>query len=152
MRSIYNVLWYFPFLGFLIAIYAAMFGLVCYIVIFLIPVGKGMFQLAKFYTAPFSFGLVRMQDYRPEEAKSYGALGVLMLLFWLPISLVFCITLAIPFLALGMSVVLIPAAITIGRSFGAVLNPIGVVCVPLEVAEEVERRRAQRLVDRHIGT
>ena len=132
MRSIYNVLWYFPFLGFLIAIYAAMFGLVF---LFLFPVGNGLLQLAKFYTAPFSFDMKRMADVCPsDQIKSYGALGVLMPMFWFPFALILAFTLAIPFLAYGASVVFLPASIVIARSLAFVFNPINATCVRLDRA------------------
>jgi len=134
MRPIYNVLWYFPFLGFLIAIYAAMFGLVF---LFLFPVGKGLLQLAKFYCAPFSFDMKRMADVHPDEVKEYGVFGALMLLFWFPFSLILAFTLAIPFLAYGASVVFLPASIVIARSLAFVFNPINAICVPLARGQEV---------------
>lgn len=135
MRTIYNVLWYFPFLGFLIAIYAAIFGLVF---LLLFPIGKGLFQLAKFYTAPFSFDMKRRADvYHQDQVKTYGALGVLMLLFWFPFALILGFTLAIPFLAYGATVVFLPASIVIVRSLGFVFNPINAVCVPLAKGQEV---------------
>lgn len=135
MRTIYNVLWYFPFLGFLIAIYAATFGLVF---LFLFPVGKGLLQLAKFYMAPFSFDMKRTTDIYPsDQVKTYGVLGVLMLLFWFPFALILGFSLAIPFLAYGASVVFLPASIVIARSLVFVFNPINAVCVPLARGQEV---------------
>lgn len=50
MTTALNFFWHFPFLGFQISHWCGEQ---------LAPAGRGMFQLAKFYSAPFSYGLVK---------------------------------------------------------------------------------------------
>lgn len=45
----------------------------------------------------------------------------------------------------------IPVAIVIAKSLGTTLNPVNKVCVPVAVAEELERRKASALIERHVG-
>ena len=52
---------------------------------------------------------------------------------------------------LCLTIVGIPVALVVAKSLGTILNPVNKQCVPSAVAEELERRRAQTAVARHLG-
>ena len=48
-------------------------------------------------------------------------------------------------------IVTIPVALVVAKSLGTVLNPVNKVCVPIAVAEELERRKGEQQIARHLG-
>ena len=48
---------------------------------------------------------------------------------------------------LFITIIGIPVAIVVSKSIGVYFNPVGKKCVPISVAQELERRKAQAYLD-----
>ena len=73
MNGCLNILWHFPFFGFLFAFFYALFGAILCCTVVLYPVGLGFFQIARFLLTPFSSALVTRKELdlvRPEERST----------------------------------------------------------------------------------
>ena len=62
MRTLGNIIWHFPFFGWVFSLCYAISGLFWCITIIGIPLGLGLFQLSLFTLAPFSNRLVSRTD------------------------------------------------------------------------------------------
>lgn len=58
MRTLGNILWHFPFLGFISAFFTFLAGLFLTITIIAAPIGLGLIQYARFLMLPFSSVMV----------------------------------------------------------------------------------------------
>ena len=54
MRTLANILWHFPFFGFLTAFYTFLIGIFFTITVIGAPIGLGLIQHSKFLLSPFS--------------------------------------------------------------------------------------------------
>ena len=62
MRTLGNIIWHIPFLGFLFALAYALGGLFFCITIIGIPIGLGWLQFSLFLLSPFSKAMVSRKD------------------------------------------------------------------------------------------
>jgi uncharacterized membrane protein YccF (DUF307 family) len=53
MRTFGNIIWHFPFLGFLTAASTFLLGLLFLVTVVGAPIGLGLMELGKFFLAPF---------------------------------------------------------------------------------------------------
>ena len=49
------------------------------------------------------------------------------------------------------TIVLLPMAIPYAKSLSTFFNPVGKVCVPVAVMDELERRKAEKEVDTYLN-
>ena len=70
----------------------------------------------------------------------YFPLGVLFFLWGIAQVVVMCCT-----------IVLLPMAIPYAKSLSTFFNPVGKVCVPVAVMDELERRKAEKEVDAYLN-
>ncbi len=68
MKTLGNILWHFPFLGFLSALYTLILGLIFTITVVGAPIGLGMIQHSKFLLTPFSKDRVIIELYSKNSA------------------------------------------------------------------------------------
>lgn len=54
MKTFLNIIWYFPFFGFVFAFFTAISGLLMCVTIVGLPLGLGLLQIAKFRHKPYS--------------------------------------------------------------------------------------------------
>ena len=69
MNGCLNILWHFPFFGFLFALFYALFGAILCCTVILYPVGLGFFQIARFLLTPFFVGAGHPQGTQPGAAR-----------------------------------------------------------------------------------
>ena len=150
MRLLGNILWHFPFFGFLSAIYTFLFGLLLTLVIIPAPIGLGLIQLSKFLLAPYSYEMVSKSDLNIKQNPVWEAYSFVIMLFYLPFGVLFAIIAAIQAGCLFLSIVGIPVAIPIAKSLGTYLNPVGKVCVPVGVGQAVQDENIRREVDKYM--
>ena len=151
-----NIFWHIPLLGFIFAfIYALVGALLCCTVI-LIPVGKGMFSIAQYMLSPFSKALVPRKDLdlikpQGERNTAIGAYIVLLKILYIPFGLVSAVCAVFGIVEDIISIIGIPCAVVWFRALPAVFNPIDKVCIPKDVADEIERIKSGAAVDKFMG-
>ena len=150
MRTLGNVLWHFPFFGFVTALLTFLCGLILMILVIPAPIGRGLVEHAKFLLAPFERSMVKrslVEDVDTSSALHTYAkvIGIL----YLPLGLILVVLNVIQVVGMLISIIGIPVALVVVKSLRLYLNPVGMKCVPRAVAEELERRAAQKALDDH---
>lgn len=155
MGCLLNILWHFPFLGFIFALLYAIFGVIMCCTIILLPIGMAWFQIAKFMLAPFSSAMVSRSDYEmitgKKQNEAYATFSLVIRILYFPFG---CIAafFSVFNIAFGfLSIVGIPIALVHTKLFKTYFNPIGKVCVPKAVGDEIERIKSAEIVGKYTG-
>lgn len=153
MRTFGNIIWHFPFLGFLQSLVYAIGGLFWCITIIGIPLGLGLFQLSLFTLAPFSRRLVTVKDLElvtgeKQNSVVKGWFFIIRILYFpmglfLAIANVFLIALEF------LSIIGIPCGIVWSKALSTIFNPINKKCVSIALAEEIDRRKANKTLEKY---
>jgi len=151
MKTLANILWHIPFLGFVLAIIVWLVGLLLTITIVAAPIGRGMMEHGKFLFAPFSKSMVRTKDMKAQENPAWKAWSTVVTIVYIPIGILLAIFNIIQIVGLFASIIGIPFALPLARSLGTFLNPVGKKCVPLAVAAEMSKRADQAAIDKHLA-
>lgn len=148
MRTLGNILWHFPFLGFINAFFTYVLGLLLTVTVVAAPLGLGLLELGKFSLGPFGRAMVRDSDLDPnQEIGAWKAYSWLVMVLWFPFGLFLSAVMVVQILFLCCSIFGIPVAIVVAKAIGTVFNPVGKRCVSIEAAEELRRRAAVRELD-----
>ena len=151
MRTLGNILWHFPFFGFLTAAFYWLLGLLLTALVVTAPIGLGLMEFGKFLLAPFDRAMVSNAELKGERNVVWQTYSTLVMILYIPFGLVFVVINAVQVFLYCMSIVGIPVALVIAKSLGTVLNPVDKVCVPASVAEELARRKASAAMARYVG-
>ena len=151
MRTLGNILWHFPFFGFLTAVFYWLLGLLLTALLVTAPIGLGLMEFGKFLLAPFGQAMVNKEDLQTQRNGAWQAYSTIVMILYLPFGVIFVIVSAIHAATLCISIVGIPVALVIAKSLGTLLNPVNKVCVSAAVAEELERRKAGDDIARRSG-
>ena len=142
MRLLGNILWHFPCFGFVTSLFSFLAGILLTVTVVGAPIGLGLIQYAKFALAPYSYSMIDKRELHPNKSGNilYFPLGVLFFLWGIAQVVVMCCT-----------IVLLPMAIPYAKSLSTFFNPVGKVCVPVAVMDELERRKAEKEVDAYLN-
>jgi uncharacterized membrane protein YccF (DUF307 family) len=151
MRTLGNILWHFPFFGFITAALYWLLGLVLTALVVTAPIGLGLMEFGKFLLAPFGQAMVDKGDLKQEQNSLWQTYSTIVMVLYIPFGVVFVVISAIQVFLSCISIIGIPVALVIAKSLGTVLNPVNKVCVPSAVAEELERRKASAEVSKYVG-
>ena len=143
MRTLANILWHIPFLGFLSALTTFIIGGLLVLTVIAAPIGLGLIQLSKFLLTPFSSEMVNKKDLQTKQNKLWQSFGFIVRIIYFPIGLVLTIATAIQVVGLFISIIGIPVAIVLAKSLGTYFNPVNKISVPRAVAGEIAMRKAQ---------
>jgi uncharacterized membrane protein YccF (DUF307 family) len=152
MRTLGNLLWHFPFFGFVSAILVYLLGLVLTATVIAAPIGLGLMEFGKFLFVPFGQAMVSQSALKVEQHKAWKAYSTVVTVLYLPIGFLMSVLLAIQVALLFLSIVGIPAALVLAKSLGTCFNPVGKTCVSQAVADELDRRKANAAIDKYVGT
>jgi uncharacterized membrane protein YccF (DUF307 family) len=152
MRTLGNVLWLIPFLGFITASLCWLFGAALTLTVVAAPIGLGLMEYGKFLFAPFGRAMVSKDSLNIRQNNVWMAYSAVIQILYFPFGLIFVIIAAIRAVALCVTLVGIPAALVVAKSLGTVFSPVNKKCVPVAVVEELDRRRAQAIVEKHLRT
>ncbi|SHN68726.1 YccF domain-containing protein [Desulfovibrio litoralis] len=141
MRMLGNILWHFPFLGFMTAFLTFLLGSLLTILIIPAPIGLGLIQLSKFLLAPYSYSMVSKDDLNINQNPAWKTYSFIIMLLYLPIGIIAAVVSAMQVLGLFLTIIGIPMAIPLAKSLGTYLNPVGKVCVPVETAEAIRLQK-----------
>jgi uncharacterized membrane protein YccF (DUF307 family) len=151
MKTLGNILWHFPFFGFVSAIAVYLFGLLLTITIVAAPIGLGLMELGKFLFWPFGNAMVSKSELNVEQNTAWKAYSTIVMILYFPFGLFFTIVAVFQVAGLFISIIGIPAGLVVAKSLGTYLNPVNKKCVPSAVTDELERRKGQAAVDKHLG-
>lgn len=149
MRTIGNVLWHIPFLGFVNAIINYILGLIFTVTVVGAPLGLGLMEVGKFYLVPFGKTLVSKKDLNIEQSKAWNFLSIFVMIIYFPFGLVIAILTAIQGFFLLLTVIGIPAGLVVLKSVPMCLNPINKICVPTSVSEKLEQNKAEEEIKKY---
>jgi uncharacterized membrane protein YccF (DUF307 family) len=150
MRTLGNILWHFPFFGFVTAIFYWLLGALLTITIVAAPIGLGLMEFGKFLFAPFGHAMISKSDLKIEQNPVWKAYSTIVMIIYLPFGIIGFVLSVIQVAALCVTIVGIPIALVIAKSLGTILNPVNKKCVHAAVVEELDRRRAQAEIARHV--
>lgn len=150
MRTLGNIIWNIPFLGFVTAALVFLIGLLFVVTIIAAPIGLGLIQYSKFLLLPFSYDMVSKSEIDGDADKN-----ILWQTYGFILKAVYVLFLGIPMVILTLvqivccfcSIIGIPVAIVMAKSLGTLLQPVGKVCVDHSVAQAllVEQEEASWL-------
>ncbi|WP_321280113.1 YccF domain-containing protein [Marinifilum fragile] len=151
MRFLGNIIWHFPFFGFVSAFFTFLIGSLLLITVVGAPIGLGLIQLSKFLLSPFSSSMVDNKELNTEPNKAWEAFGLIVRIIYFPFGLLLTVITLFQIVGLFVSVVGIPVALVLAKSLSTYLNPVNKKCVPVAVAKELENRKAKAQVDAMLG-
>lgn len=152
MRTLGNIIWHIPFLGFIDAFLTFLIGGLLLITIVGSPIGLGLIQLSKFLLTPFSSSMIDKRELKTDQNKLWRAYGFIVRIIYFPIGLILAIVVICKIVGLLITIIGIPVALVLAKSLSTFFNPVNKVCVPIEVSEEINRRKAfARVGKNHTG-
>ncbi len=155
MKVFLNILWYFPYFGFLLAIPTAIGGLLLCLTIVGIPLGLGMLQIAKFLLAPHTYELVSQKDISAAKGEERNQLWVvfstIVRILYFPIGLFVAIAYIFDAIICFITIIGIPNGLVMVKLIPAVFNPVGKVCVGGAIARKIREDKEQKEVNGYFG-
>jgi uncharacterized membrane protein YccF (DUF307 family) len=143
MRTILNILWNVPGLGFVAAFFWALAGLLMAVTIIGLPWSKACFTLANYTLAPFGRELASRYDVTGRYSLGTGGFGFLANIIWFVLAgwwLMLMHVLAA--CASAVTIIGIPFAWAHLKLAAAAIAPVGKIVVPSEIASEIDRQKA----------
>ena len=150
MRTLGNILWHFPFFGFVTAIFYWLLGALLTVTIVAAPIGLGLMEFGKFLFAPFGHAMVSKSELKVEQNAAWKTYSTIVMILYLPFGVIGLLLSVVQIAALCVTIVGIPIALVIAKSLGTILNPVNKKCVHAAVVEELDRRRAQGEIAKHV--
>ncbi|RLD58874.1 MAG: hypothetical protein DRJ01_12035 [Bacteroidetes bacterium] len=142
MRTLGNILWHVPFLGFVSALVTFLLGGLLVITIIGAPIGLGLIQLSKFLLTPFSKEMINKNDLGEKQNALWKTFGILVRILYFPIGLILAIANLFQIAGLFISIIGIPVAIILAKSLGTYFNPVNKICVSKAVADNIAYKKA----------
>jgi uncharacterized membrane protein YccF (DUF307 family) len=143
MRTILNILWNVPGLGFVAAFLWALAGCVMAVTIIGLPWAKACFTLANYSLAPFGRELVSRRDVTGWDSLGTGGLGMLANVVWFLLAGWWLIVLHVAAACVSaITIIGIPFAWAHLKLAAAAIAPVGKVVVPRDVAAEIDREKS----------
>ena len=152
MRALGNVLWHFPFFGFVSAALYWLVGLLLTVTVVAAPIGVGCMEYGKYLLAPFNFAMVNKTELNIEQHPYWKRYSTIVTILYLPLGAILMLVSVIQVIALCITIVGIPVALVVAKSLGTILNPVNKKCVHRAVVDELERRKARAQVDKYLDT
>jgi len=143
MRTLLNILWNVPGLGFVSAFCWALAGLLMAITIIGLPWAKACFTLANYTLAPFGRELASRYDVTGRTSLGSGGLGLLANIIWFVFAGWWLMLMHVAAACLSaVTIIGIPFAWAHLKLAAAAIAPVGKIVVPTGVAAEIDRAKA----------
>jgi uncharacterized membrane protein YccF (DUF307 family) len=150
VRTLGNILWHFPFFGFVNAIVVYLFGLILTATVVAAPIGLGLMEFGKFLFAPFSHAMISKSELNVEQNRAWKAYSTIIMILYIPFGIVLSFVAILQVALLFVTIIGIPVAVVVAKSLGTYFNPVNKKCVPQAVVDELNRRKAQAEIDKHL--
>ena len=144
MRTLGNIIWHIPFLGFLSAALVYLIGILLVATLVAAPIGLGLMEYAKFLFAPFTRAMVSKSDLNIEQNAAWKAYSAIIMLVYLPFGLILAFIALCQVILLALSIIGIPLAIIIAKSLGTYLNPVNKKSVHVSIVGDINRLKAYK--------
>lgn len=151
MRTLGNILWHFPFFGFVTAFITFIIGGIFVLTVIGAPIGLGLIQLSKFLLTPYSSAMISKKDLNVEQNKLWKSFSLVIRILYFPFGLFLATVTIFQIGMLFITIIGIPVALVLAKSLGTYFNPIHKKCVPIAVKDEIDRRKASAQVAEHVG-
>lgn len=151
MRTLGNIIWHIPFLGFINAILVYIFGVILTATIIASPIGLGLMEYGKFLFAPFSYSMVSKAELNIEQNTAWKTYSLIIRILYFPFGLVMAFFAIFQVAFLFITIIGIPIALVVAKSLGTYFNPVNKKCVPIAVTQELDRRKGQEQVKKHLA-
>lgn len=152
MRTLGNILWHFPFFGFVNAIVVYLFGLILTATVVAAPIGLGLMEFGKFLFAPFGHAMVSKSELNIKQNKAWKTYSTIVTIVYIPFGILLSLLAVLQVAGLFITIIGIPIALVVAKSLGTYLNPVNKKCVHHAVVDELERRKAQTEIGKHLST
>lgn len=153
MKTLGNILWHFPFFGFVFALLYALAGAFWCITVIGLPLGLGLLQFSKFLLSPFSQAMVDNADVHKmkgtEQNAGWKTFSLIVRILYFPFGLIMAVAVAIIVCCEFISIIGIPCGMVWAKSFGTLFNPVNKVCVPAIVGQEIKNRKDQDTLNKY---
>jgi uncharacterized membrane protein YccF (DUF307 family) len=147
MKTLGNILWHIPFLGFINAIVVYIVGLLLTVTVVAAPIGLGLMEFGKFLFWPFGQAMISKNELNQQRNSVWQSYSTIIMILYIPFGLIFTIIAIFQIVGLFITIIGIPAALVIAKSLSTYLNPVNKKCVHFAVADEIQRRKAQKAID-----
>ena len=151
MRTLGNILWHVPFLGFISSLGTFLVGGLLVITVVGAPLGLGLIELSKFLLTPFSKAMINKKELKQDTNPYWESFGIVVRILYFPFGLLLAALTILQIAGLFITIVGIPVAIVLAKSLSTYFNPVGKKCVPTAVADELSSRKAREQVNQHLG-
>lgn len=153
MNTFLNVLWHFPFFGFILAILTAITGLLFCISIIGLPIGLGLLQFSLFLFWPHGYAMVSKSDLELLTEKKrplwWKIFALIIRIFYFPIGLIEAVVMSFFGLLEFISLIGIPQGLVTMKSISTYFNPVNKVRVPQAVADQIKEIKRERAIQRY---
>jgi len=149
MRTLGNILWHFPFFGFVSALFTFLLGGFLVITVIGAPIGLGLIELSKFLLTPFSKAMISKNDLNIEQNKYWAIYGLIVRIIYFPFGLFLAIITIIQIFFLFITIIGIPVALVLAKSVSTYFNPVNKKCVPRLIVDELEKIKAKEYLDKN---
>lgn len=147
MRTLANILWHFPFFGFISAALTFLWGLLLTVTVVGAPLGKGMIEYSKFLLAPYSRNMINEKELNIEHSEAWNNYSTIVKIIYIPFGALHALLIIIQLGLLIITIIGIPLAIVLAKSISTIVNPVGKVCVSSGVADEINKRKSKDELD-----
>lgn len=147
MKTFGNIIWHFPFFGFISAFFVYVFGLLLTLTIIAAPIGLGLMELGKLLFAPFGKVMINSSELNIPQNKAWKAYSTVIMILYLPFGIALAFLAIIQTGLLFISIIGIPVGLVVAKTLSTYFNPVGKKCVSSAVAAEIEQRKAQQYLN-----
>lgn len=150
MKQVGNVLWHFPFFGFISASIAYILGLLLVALVITAPLGLGLMEIGKMLFAPYTRELVDeklLKSYKEKEHNdAWDKYKTIIKIIWFIPGFFLFLATFFQGLFLCITIIGIPVGLVAIKTSFAYLNPIGKKCVDKVIKDELDRREAEEKI------
>ncbi|MDE6548007.1 MAG: hypothetical protein K2L22_03320 [Muribaculaceae bacterium] len=148
MNIFWNILWIFPFFGWIWAILYGILGLCVCATIVGLPIGLGLLQYSKFLFWPHGNAMISKSDLEVITEKErplwWKIFAMIVRILYFPFGLINAILGTLYGFVCFITIIGIPEGLVMMKSIGTLFNPINKVMVPAALRDEIERVKAMR--------
>lgn len=149
MRTLGNILWHIPLLGFLNAGFAYLSGLLLAATGVGAPIGLGLMEYGKFLLAPFSRAMISKSELGVEQKKAWKIFSTIIAIFYIiTFGIILSVITLVQAVFLCFTIFGIPVAVVLAKSLGTIFNPVNKKCVSWAVADELAREKARKEIEK----
>ncbi len=138
MKTLGNIIWHIPFLGFVNASLVYLLGLLLTVTVIGAPIGLGLIEFGKFLFWPFGNTMVSKSELNTDQNVLWKSYSTIIMVLYIPFGLILAIFAVFEVVGTFLSIVGIPVALVVAKSLGTYLNPVNKKCIPSTVAADIK--------------